>query len=354
MKTHPDHKLKKKKPFQNGKSKFGSFVLSTQDGDINATVGLASGEPSEWILSDGNTVTAQQLIHTFTPSNPPNTASVVLKSIMTSLNCRVNNLDAIILDGKWSNLETLIMDVNPLITNVPSFSTWTSLEIIKFHNCRHTGTYKTYPTWTKVREFVASSNVNLTALETWPQWTQLEQLWVDYNALTTVETHPEWTEIEVIRANNNSLTSLEVHSEWTKLREFWVNSNTGLLETDLPTTWTSIEEFVVASTRWGDGTLNIPSQWTALRELYAQTMKTTALHTLTVPSALTNVDVVWVHINNLDATEIDNLLINLDTAGNTNGSLIYNGNPGSADGLRSGAAATAKANLITKGWTVTA
>ena len=57
--------------------------------------------------------------------------------------------------------------------------------------------------------------------------------------------------------------------------------------------------------------------------------------------------------NDLPAAEIDDILTELDATGVNNGTLNYSSNPGSADLDRSGAAATAKSNLVAKGWTVT-
>jgi hypothetical protein len=52
----------------------------------------------------------------------------------------------------------------------------------------------------------------------------------------------------------------------------------------------------------------------------------------------------------LDQTSVDNILVSLDTAGQSNGVVNLNGGASSAPGP---AGLAAKANLIAKGWTVT-
>jgi hypothetical protein len=56
-----------------------------------------------------------------------------------------------------------------------------------------------------------------------------------------------------------------------------------------------------------------------------------------------------VQSNNLDSTQIDNIIINLDNHGLSNGTLAYNNNPGSP----TNASLAAYNNLLAKGWTIT-
>jgi hypothetical protein len=62
---------------------------------------------------------------------------------------------------------------------------------------------------------------------------------------------------------------------------------------------------------------------------------------------------VKVDSNLLSAFAIDHLLVSLDRNSVNNGALFYSGNPGSGSANRSVEGAAARANLISKGWTIT-
>jgi hypothetical protein len=112
-----------------------------------------------------------------------------------------------------------------------------------------------------------------------------------------------WTNLTYLHCGSNSLTSLDTFAAWTNLTTLYCHSNS----------LTSLDTFAA---------------WTNLTTLYCSS-------------------------NSLPASEIDDILTTLDTAGASNGNLNYSSNPGSADVDRSGAAATSKTNLITRGWVVT-
>ena len=57
---------------------------------------------------------------------------------------------------------------------------------------------------------------------------------------------------------------------------------------------------------------------------------------------------VWIYSVGLDFTEVDNFLIRLDAAGNTNGTLKIAG----TNAARTATSNTAKTNLTGKGWTI--
>jgi len=79
-----------------------------------------------------------------------------------------------------------------------------------------------------------------------------------------------------------------------------------------------------------------------------------SLTTLLAHSTWTSIATFYCSHNSLSIASIDAILIAFDATGATGGTLNYYMNPGSSDGDRSGAATTAKSNLVTKGWTITA
>lgn len=62
---------------------------------------------------------------------------------------------------------------------------------------------------------------------------------------------------------------------------------------------------------------------------------------------------VKVDSNSLSSATIDQLLIDLDQNGGSNGTLNYFSNPGSGSANRSPQGAQARANLLARGWTIT-
>lgn len=143
--------------------------------------------------------------------------------------------------------------------------------------------------------------------------------------ITELNTNEEWTNLATFSCYSNSITSFDTFSAWTNLVTFYCHLN------DL----TSLDTF---------------STWTNLATFYCYSNSLTSID---VFAAWTNLTDFRCHNNSLTAIVIDDFLINLDAAGATNGILRYQNNPGSADIDRSPAAATAKANLISKGWVIT-
>jgi hypothetical protein len=157
-------------------------------------------------------------------------------------------------------------------------------------------------TWTNVT-FIALGNNKLTSFDTHPEWTALTYINVVNNTgLTAFVAHPEWTSLDQLHISNCAFTSFDTHSAWpiTKL-QIYLNS--------------------------GLSSLIVHSSWTLLT-CYLQSC-------------------------NLNAAVIDAILITVDVSGATNGFMNYSVNPGAADVSRSGAAATAKAALISDGWVIT-
>jgi len=174
----------------------------------------------------------------------------------------------------------------------------------------------------------AFGNDDITALTTQAGWVNIEQFNLSSNAsLGNVVMHKEWTKLEQVTLLGTGCTALDTHVEWTALTSFEVSSNASL--TSFPT----------------------HAAWTLMTDINLQSCF--SMDTLTIYSAWTALGFFWVQDCNFSAATIDAFLIALDGSGKVSGNLKYENNPGSADGARSGAAATAKANLAGKGWTIT-
>jgi len=167
---------------------------------------------------------------------------------------------------------------------------------------------------------------SLTSLDTYAAWTALEQLLVSNNTgLGSLDTRPEWTSLIKIQCGNCGLSTFNTYAAWANAD--WVDAGTNSLTT-----------------------FNTYAAWTALTRLYCQ--NNSSLNSIVAHSAWTGIAYFHCYNCNLSAAVIDAILIALDATGASNGSLVYNGNPGSSDGSRSGAATTAKANLVGKGWVI--
>jgi len=176
----------------------------------------------------------------------------------------------------------------------------------------------------------------------------LTDIWVQNDNLTEFTSDAGWTSLTSIRLNDNAgLTSFVTHSTWP-IEDFRLYE-TGITSITLQPNWTGITNCDLHNTNISD--LAIPGGWTSLEKLYLS--RCYNLTTITVPNDLNSIVTFSVFDCDLGATPIDNVLIALDSGGSTNGSSKYQDNPGSADGSRSGAAATAKSNLVSKGWVIT-
>jgi hypothetical protein len=127
--------------------------------------------------------------------------------------------------------------------------------------------------------------------------------------------------------NITGATAFDFHVEWTQMKTFSLEDNPAVV------------------------TIPTFSAWTLMEVIDAR--NNTSLENIVFYSAWTVARIMIVKNCNLSAATIDALLIALDSTGATNGTLAYETNPGSADPSRSGAAATAKANLVTKSWSIT-
>jgi hypothetical protein len=174
----------------------------------------------------------------------------------------------------------------------------------------------------------AFTNDDITAITAQAGWVNMEQFNLSSNgSLGNVTTHKEWTKLEQLTLPATGCTALDTHVEWTALTSIEASLNTSLTSVPTHAAWTLMEDI----------NLNACS----------------SLSAITVYSAWTAFWFFWVHNCNFSAATIDAFLIALDGSGKINGNLKYEGNPGSADPSRSGPAATAKANLAGKGWTIT-
>jgi len=184
--------------------------------------------------------------------------------------------------------------------------------------------FTTSPYWVNLTKLDLAIN-EIDVINTYASWEELQYLWVNQNLISYLDTFPEWTELlNLFCSANPNLTALETHPEWTKLKILSLgNSPVGSLETH--------------------------PEWVALESI---TCTSCNLNTFEVHREWSLCDNIQCGDNNLSAETIDTLLIEVDASGVEDGFLLYALNPGALDMYRSAEGATAKANLIGKGWTV--
>jgi len=146
------------------------------------------------------------------------------------------------------------------------------------------------------------------------------------NGNYTINFNAAVSTITEFAVNGDEVTSINVNADWTNLEDLRTYAN---LLTTQPTF----------------------ASWTNLINIFAY--QNPSMTGFVAHSAWASIVRVYVDTCDLSAATIDAILIALDATGQSNGFLRYQNNPGSPDGSRSGPAATAKANLISNGWTVT-
>jgi hypothetical protein len=206
---------------------------------------------------------------------------------------------------RWDANPALVKDIHAPVTGLTEFISnilWVNLETLDI-GVNSLTLINTYDSWTSLKEIHVDANAGLIELDTYAAWADLEKIHLEATGVTSLETHAEWTALISLSCSGTSLTSLETHAEWTALKYIYASSISGLTAFTAHPEWVNI---IAVNVGWCD----------------------------------------------LPAGEIDAILISLDTTGAIDGDLSYAGNPGASDGLRSGAATTAKANLAAKGWSI--
>ena len=309
---------------------------------------------------------------------------------LTDIECDLCGLSSLTLRPEWTNLVNVVMSRNTSITSVTTHVEWTALETFDADNCDLTAftpreewtalkhlylgdnslTSITTYGWTNLETFDVNNNSPLTNPILWGTWNSIKYIDLSSCAITSFNTRA-WSTIEHLDlASNAGLTTIVTQSAWTALT-FLNVSSTGITGFVTQSAWAALEDFNIGNCSFS-GSLNTYTAWTSLVSfkcdrnsgLTATTVRSgwtalakfwafnCALSVTTVPAIAALLD-IRMQNNSLTAATIDTILINCDSGGGTGGSLNYSSNPGSADGSRSGAAATAKSNLVSKGWTVT-
>jgi len=215
---------------------------------------------------------------------------------------------------------THITIYNTNISSLTTYATWTSLSVVIVYNTNLTS-FVTHAEWTEITVF----NVNaspITAITIPATWTKLNTLDISSTDISTFTTHAEWVLLNTFYIDNTSISSLATYAAWIKFAQFRINN-------------TSISS------------LTTHAEWTFLRDLYAND---TSLTTLIAHAE-------WLQITNFraqnnaitSATDINNILIALDTAGMDSGTVDLSGG---TNACPTGAGLTAKTNLDGRGVTV--
>jgi len=299
----------------------GALLHTDGTGTFDPIFLLSSGPTIQWDLGDSTTNTNNSVSHTYASTGNYAVTNNANAALVTRVDVRTDGVTTLTTDIGWSSMAQLYCYSNKLTL------------------------LNTYPEWTAMSTFYIADN-DLEAIKSYGEWTALVEIFVDRNNLKSFETHPEWTLLGKFYFRDNSLTALETHAEWVNMTQLIGDTNS-ITSFETHAEWTSLQHAFVYSNNMTSFVCH--AAWPLIRlRIY-----NCELTTLNAESAWTAVTEFWCHNNDLPATEIDDILTAFE-AGTINGaSLNYSGNPGAGDGCRSGPAATAKANLVTRGWTVT-
>jgi len=261
-----------------------------------------------------------------------------------------NNLEAVT-TGVWPSLNTLCLYTNaPLLqvktfdwpnlkycyisnTGITSFETkeWPELLNFDLNGCINlAGTINTYD-WPKLETLNTKGATSLENFDLSHEWPNMTLLDLAYNAIEdadTFTTNNGWVSLTSFNCYNMTATvnTLETHSEWVNLEQFvWTHANT--VNMTLHPEWVNCDFLYLRNNNFSAGKPTISSGF-----------------------PLSYVNLVSCSMN---ATEIDEALIEVDACGTSNGIMYTTLNPGSGASNRSPTANTAIANLIGRGWTVT-
>lgn len=247
-----------------------------------------------------------------------------------------------------SAMEQLIIDTNQ-ISELQTYE-WPSLRILRLQN----NLISTFTTraWPEIEEMLLQGNQIVSfAVHDWPK---LKTVRIDANKLDGFGflTKP-WPNLETFDASLQDLASFETQSTWTKLTSLKLRngSNSTPFTGGFTTynTWVALKELIFTFQGFTGPIVTYP-EWIALETLFLE--KNLGITSAPIQTTWPNISLISYLTNNMSAATIDSALINLDANNNSNGHFDYRSNPGSPDGSRSGPAATAKANLVSRGWTI--
>lgn len=339
----------------------------------NLSSGISSiGLPNlKYLNLDNNTNLASVNISDLTNieivniSNNPLLTSLDLssKTNLKRINTVNNALTSINITGNTSLTEFYAYS-NSGLTSVTGLTTCTALNVFQVWNCNLNGALVDFSSCPYLITIQVSGNSSMGTIDVTSN-TLLRELFCQDDGISTIDLTNN-TQLNVLAVNGNSLSTLNLTNN-TQLTRLLIYANTSLgIPTGL-TTLTNLVEFNAYDCNFTT-TLNL-STLTKLETLYCgntalpsiNLSTCTKLKTLSVrnsssvtalnlPSTLNDLKRVEVDNNGLTATEINNLLIKLDTNGLSGG---YFKSSGGTNAAPTGAGVTAKNNLIAKGWSVT-
>jgi len=247
--------------------------------------------------------------------------------------------------------------------------------------------FTTHVEWTAL-QYLYASYTPLTSITIPVEWTSLTRLYLDNTSISSLTTHAEWTALTHISIEGAGISSLTTHAEWVNLQYFDI-SNTSISSITTHAEWTAMVTFDASET--SISSITIPVEWVNLSIL---NLYSTSISALTTHSEWVNITAIrlyqtsissittyntwtslatfliydtsittltihpeWVAMVNFDAknnaitsaTDINNILIALDTANQSSGYIYLNGG---TNACPTGAGLTAKTNLEGRGVTV--
>lgn len=193
-------------------------------------------------------------------------------------------------------------------------------------------------------ETIRLLGTSATSFTTHAEWVNLDQLNINASSITSLETHAEWINLTLLVVSYSDVTSLETHAEWVNLTNLYAQA-TSINSIETHSEWTSLETIYVYSTLISSFTTH--QEWTALSGLRVNSTSITNVLAYAQWTSITDFRADDNAI--ISATNINNILIALDTAGMSSGTIELSGGTNAAP---TGAGITAKNNLIGRGVTV--
>jgi uncharacterized protein (TIGR02145 family) len=219
---------------------------------------------------------------------------------LRNLNLQLNSLTAIVLREEWTLVESIALGFNDIVT-IDTYATWIVLGSFTI-DVNPLTAITTHAEWTEIQSFgVSETLINVLAIPN--TWINVQTLNIHDNpGLVALTTHPEWVALQILELNNCSLASLITHPEWINLVRLTINNN-GIAN-------------IIAHHQWNIFTLvNFYASGNAI----------------------------------INAVDINNILIELDDAGKSSGTIDLSLGTNAAP---TGAGITAKNNLIARGVSV--
>jgi glutaredoxin-related protein len=272
-------------------TKIGTFSTTLKGtGDVVIDWGDNSARETKTLNTGGLSVS-----HTYTSGTK--TLTISNPTIITSIVSSNQNITVCDIPLECTNITSLDLKQNQLTS------------------------FTTNPLWNPTYIYL-DSNL-LTSFTAYSGWTNLIQLYLNNNKIGTFSTYSTWTSLGILHLYNNQLSGFTAYSNWTSISSLYLGQN-------------YLTEFTAYS------------NWT---NLYILNLANTQITTFTAYS--TWLSMYYFSIQNAavsSATDINNILVALDATNMNTGDFIFMN--GGTNATPTGAGATAKGNLITKGVSV--